>query len=92
MPVGEALAFGDGNYFTSEEAGMREIAHCAFVLVAGGLGERLGYGGIKVELPAETTTGVSFLELYAQSILAFQEKFGGGRRKIPLAIMVRRTM
>ena len=23
-----------------------------FVLVAGGLGERLGYGGIKVELPA----------------------------------------
>ena len=31
---------------------------CAlFWQVAGGLGERLGYGGIKVELPAETTTG-----------------------------------
>ena len=26
---------------------------CAFVLLAGGLGERLGYTGIKVGLPAE---------------------------------------
>lgn len=31
-----------------EEAGVREARNAAFVLVAGGLGERLGYKGIKV--------------------------------------------
>jgi len=36
----------------------------AFVLVAGGLGERLGYSGIKVALPTETTTGIAYLQFY----------------------------
>lgn len=31
-----------------EERGVQAAAKCAFVLVAGGLGERLGYHGIKV--------------------------------------------
>ena len=30
----------------------------AFVVVAGGLGERLGYEGIKLSLPSEVTPGV----------------------------------
>lgn len=55
-----------------EEIGMNEISKCGFVLVAGGLGERLGYNGIKVELPVETTTHTSYLELYCKQILAFQ--------------------
>ena len=46
----------------------------AFVLVAGGLGERLGYKGIKLELPAEITTGKPFLQLYIEHILALQER------------------
>jgi UDP-sugar pyrophosphorylase len=33
---------------------------CAFVLLAGGLGERLGYTGIKVGLPAEVTQFACF--------------------------------
>jgi UDP-N-acetylglucosamine pyrophosphorylase len=31
-----------------EQLGMTAVKHTAFVLVAGGLGERLGYSGIKV--------------------------------------------
>ena len=42
-------------------------------MVPGGLGERLGYPGIKVELPTEMTTEICFLELYARYILAIQD-------------------
>jgi UDP-sugar pyrophosphorylase len=41
------------------------------VLVAGGLGERLGYDGIKVGIPIELTTKQTFLEYYISYILAF---------------------
>ena len=46
--------------------GIRAVASTAFVLVAGGLGERLGYGGIKVALPSEITTGKCYLALYIE--------------------------
>lgn len=46
-----------------------------FVLVAGGLGERLGYNNIKVRLPVETYTMLSYLGYYIQKILAIQVKF-----------------
>lgn len=48
VPTGETLAFGDENFIQFEETGVREAQRAAFVLVAGGLGERLGYSGIKV--------------------------------------------
>jgi UDP-sugar pyrophosphorylase len=48
VPSGEVLTFGDDNFVSLEEAGVKEARHAAFVLVAGGLGERLGYKGIKV--------------------------------------------
>ena len=62
-------------------------AECAFVLVAGGLGERLGYSGIKVALPTESATGTCYLQLYAESILALQARAGGACGPLPLAIM-----
>ena len=49
VPSGESLTFGDDNFIQFEEAGVREARNAAFVLVAGGLGERLGYNGIKVD-------------------------------------------
>lgn len=48
MPSGEVLTFGDDNFIQYEETGVKELQNAAFVLVAGGLGERLGYNGIKV--------------------------------------------
>lgn len=49
VPSGEVLTFGDVNFVKFEEAGIKEGRNAAFVLVAGGLGERLGYNGIKVD-------------------------------------------
>ncbi|CAA0831691.1 UDP-sugar pyrophosphorylase [Striga hermonthica] len=92
VPSGETLTFGDDNFIQYENAGVREARKAAFVLVAGGLGERLGYNGIKVALPVESTTGTCFLQHYIESILALQETScrlapGEGPTEIPLAIM-----
>ena len=50
---------------------MKEMKDACFVLVAGGLGERLQYNSIKVEIPIEIITNTSFLEYYITFILAF---------------------
>jgi UDP-sugar pyrophosphorylase len=44
--------------------GWKEIQNTAFVLVAGGLGERLGYPGIKISIPMELLTGKTFIGYY----------------------------
>ncbi|AQK81127.1 UDP-sugar pyrophosphorylase [Zea mays] len=92
VPSGEVLTFGNDNFVSLETAGIKEACNAAFVLVAGGLGERLGYKGIKVALPRETTTGKCFLQHYIESILAFQEASckmvdEGCQTKIPFVIM-----
>ena len=43
--------------------GVAAAEHAAFVLVAGGLGERLGYSGIKVKLPVDSARSASFLQV-----------------------------
>jgi UDP-sugar pyrophosphorylase len=50
VPHGVAIsaATGSGVLAKYEEVGMQAVAKCTFVLVAGGLGERLGYHGIKL--------------------------------------------
>lgn len=48
VPSGEILNYGDETFIQYEDRGVREAKDAAFVLVAGGLGERLGYNGIKV--------------------------------------------
>ena len=92
MPTGELLAFGSEQYSKMEALGAEQLRGACFILVAGGLGERLGYNeGVKLELPAETVTGRSFLKLYADSILAFQKianSKGEPAVLLPLVIMV----
>ena len=56
----------------AEAEGLRASHGLAFVLVAGGLGERLGYSGIKLELETNLCDGACYLELYARYILALQ--------------------
>ncbi|CAI5949601.1 unnamed protein product [Closterium sp. NIES-65] len=92
VPSGVRVRFGEPDFDEFEARGMAEARNTAFVLVAGGLGERLGYSGIKVGLPAESTTEHCFLQLYIESILALQHTSnalspGEPPRRIPLVIM-----
>ena len=70
IPTGHKLKLGSDEFAEYEAAGV--ATKCGFVVVAGGLGERLGYSGIKLELPPELLTGTPYLQLYAQHILALQ--------------------
>jgi UDP-sugar pyrophosphorylase len=95
VPAGERLTGetgpGTAAYAALEKLGMAELGNCAFCLVAGGLGERLGYPGIKIGIPAEITTETTFIETYARFILAFQDyaraATGDSALELPLAIM-----
>ena len=48
IPKGEAFVVGTDKYHATEKTGMELLDKVGFVLVAGGLGERLGYSGAKV--------------------------------------------
>ncbi len=94
VPEGESLSF-DGNgtmdFSEAEMLGKSVMADAVFVLVAGGLGERLGYSGIKLSLEANLCTNVSYLELYVKYIQAMQamarKETGNSDLIIPLVIM-----
>ena len=88
VPQGVLLEPVTPEYERYETQGLLEVGACGFVLVAGGLGERLGYNGIKVELPTQTVTNVSYLELYCRQILTIQGKYAAPGYLVPLAIMV----
>ena len=87
LPEGEVMSVGSDAFREDERLGLAHIQNAAFVLVAGGLGERLGYDGIKVELSAETLTGGSFLQTYITALLAMQRNGADPSRPVPLIIM-----
>lgn len=92
IPDGLKLDFGADDYKRLEEIGIKAFRDCAFVLVAGGLGERLGYTDIKISLPVESITERTYIELYIRQIIAFQRASnalspGQPPRVCPLAIM-----
>nr|AZL94439.1 UDP-glucose pyrophosphorylase [Nephromyces sp. MMRI]AZL94441.1 UDP-glucose pyrophosphorylase [Nephromyces sp. MMRI] len=60
------------DYVKYEEIGLPGLTRCAFVLVAGGLGERLGYPGIKIGIPVEITTETTYIEHFISFILEYQ--------------------
>lgn len=79
VPSGEILSYdapqsdaGGMSFAEAEQKGLSGISGLAFVLVAGGLGERLGYSGIKLSLETNLCTNTSYLELYVKYILAIQ--------------------
>lgn len=96
VPQGQTLETrtdaGRKKFDEFEKTGIeKEMSGATFVLVAGGLGERLEYPGIKVALPIETTTMQSYLHYYVTKILAFQEaaRISSGDKALllPLVIM-----
>jgi UDP-sugar pyrophosphorylase len=81
--LADLSGFG-ADYDAAEAAGLAAFADTAVVLVAGGLGERLGYHGIKLDIPVEVTQTTPYLAHFAGVIRAASEKLG---RPVPLVIM-----
>ena len=75
----------------AEQKGIEAMSGACFVLVAGGLGERLGYSGIKLSLETNLCTNKCYLAVYIKYIQAMQYlarlKTGRDDIRIPLAIM-----
>jgi len=99
VPEGESLTYensakGENTGMTfreAEDVGLSGIADVAFVLVAGGLGERLGFNGIKLSLETNLLTEKCYLEQYCKFIQAMhrmaQKKIHHTAPPIPLVIM-----
>lgn len=94
IPEGESLKYdGEGtmDFSEAEQAGIEAMPGAVFVLVAGGLGERLGYSGIKLSLETNLCTNKCYLEVYIRYIQAMQYlsqlKTGNPNIRIPLVIM-----
>jgi UDP-sugar pyrophosphorylase len=86
VPNGETIDFRSNQIDEVEQIGLEQLAHTGFVLVAGGLGERLGYPGIKVSIPIDLVTEQCYLQYYIEYILAFQQ-YAKAPKPLPLAIM-----
>lgn len=96
VPTGIFLKPGEPDLYYYEELGLKELSKVGFVLIAGGLGERLGYSGIKIDLPVCTIEkDYCYLKYYAQYALACQNRamqFLNDKEKegfhVPFCIMV----
>ena len=94
VPEGESLSYdseGTMPFAEAERLGIEAMPGAVFVLVAGGLGERLGYSGIKLSLETNLCTNRCYLSVYIRYIQAMQYlarlKTGRDDIRIPLVIM-----
>jgi len=95
VPDGQNLSGDNGpgseSWAKYEKVGMENLAGCCFCLVAGGMGERLGFPGVKIQLAPECVTAKPFIQLYIEHILAFRnfarQKTGNCDLQCELAIM-----
>ena len=67
VPQGESFELGTDKYKEAEAKGMELLGTVGFVLVAGGLGERLGYNGAKVCLSLLFLSQVSLVQCKMQN-------------------------
>ena len=83
VPAGVDLSY-DSELSSYEKAGLEVAKDSVFVLVAGGLGERLGFSGIKVSLEPYTACKGCYLSVYADFLKAIGDRTG----KIPELVIM----
>ncbi|MEK7307601.1 MAG: UTP--glucose-1-phosphate uridylyltransferase, partial [Nitrospirota bacterium] len=90
VPQGVELTTDHEQLLELQSKGLEVSGRLAVVLAAGGLGERLGYDGIKLSIPIDLVTATTYLECYINSIITFQEssnRLNNEDRRIPFVIM-----
>ena len=65
---------GSEEFYELDQLGFDQLKDTVFVLVAGGLGERLGYTGIKIGIQNELVTLRTFIEVYTDFIKAYEDR------------------
>ena len=96
VPTGIFLKPHEAEFAEYEDLGLKELPKIGFVLIAGGLGERLGYSGIKIDLPVCTVEqDYCYLKYYAnyahacrQRALQFLDAKDHASFYVPFCIMV----
>ena len=68
------IDIGSEQFYELDKLGFNQIKDTVFVLVAGGLGERLGYTGIKIGLQNELITLRTYIEVYTDFIKAYEDR------------------
>jgi UDP-sugar pyrophosphorylase len=68
------IDIGSEEFYELDQLGFDQIKDTVFVLVAGGLGERLGYNGIKIGLQNELVTLRTYIEVYTDFIKAYEDR------------------
>ena len=63
VPLGFNVKVGSDQFFELDKLGFEQLEKTVFVLVAGGLGERLGYPDIKIGLQTELITLRTYIEV-----------------------------
>jgi UDP-sugar pyrophosphorylase len=84
VPKGVTLDYDSDEFGQYEQTGVGEIPYMCFVLVAGGLGERLGFSGIKLALPVDLASNETYLGMYCHTLIALGSRCGV---EVPLVIM-----
>lgn len=77
----------DAAYDHYEALGRKQFEKTGVVLVAGGLGERLGYNGIKLDIPVEVVETTPYLKHYACCLKAMEARMDVPH-PVPFIIMV----
>ena len=68
------IEIGTDEFFELDQLGFNQLQDTVFVLVAGGLGERLGYTGIKIGLQNDLITLRTYIEVYTDFIKAYEDR------------------
>ena len=68
------IDIGSEEFYELEQLGFNQLRDTFFVLVAVGLGERLGYTGIKIGLQNELITLRTYIEVYTDFIKAYENR------------------
>ena len=68
------IEIGTPLFFELDQLGFDQLKQTVFVLVAGGLGERLGYTGIKIGLQNDLVTLRTYIEVYTDFIKAYEDR------------------
>ena len=68
------IEIGTPEFFELDQLGFDQLKETVFVLVAGGLGERLGYTGIKIGLQNDLITLRTYIEVYTGFIKAYEDR------------------